>query len=253
MKVKLRHSVRNPGEVTGYAVGLDSHTTAAGETVWYGGGRLAADLTLPKLRVRWRGQPEPGQRPASVRLAALSFPPIGVWQRAEKITREAAAALHTTADPAEAAGIARAAADLLAAAAHQWEGKRGGPLTEAAEVFDRAAHDQHIHAVSDHMHVTRLRGMARFLLVNAVMARSDEIDVALRFYYTMAVLIDYLADIRDAQRRLHQAHAARDAAGRLRDWRPSVASTRVTPAAAARRWRRPGPLPRREAPGRRQP
>ena len=26
---------------------------AAGEPVYYGGGRLAADLTLPKLRARW--------------------------------------------------------------------------------------------------------------------------------------------------------------------------------------------------------
>jgi hypothetical protein len=95
--------------------------------------------------------------------------------------------------------------------------------------------------------------MARFLLVNAVMARSDEIDAALRFYYTMAVLIDNLADLRDAQQRIHQAHAARDAAGRLRSWTPSVASTRVTPAAAVRRWRQPGPWPRREAPDRRQP
>jgi len=46
--VKLRHSTRNPGEVTGYAVGLEGHTTAAGDIVWYGGGRLAPDLTLPR-------------------------------------------------------------------------------------------------------------------------------------------------------------------------------------------------------------
>src|SRR5690606_22528971 len=59
VKVRLRHSVRNPGEVTGYAVGLDSHTTADGQTVWHGGSRLAADLTLPKLRTRWASEPEP--------------------------------------------------------------------------------------------------------------------------------------------------------------------------------------------------
>jgi hypothetical protein len=256
VKVKLRHSVRNAGEVTGYAVGLDSHTTAAGVTVWYSGGRLAADLTLPKLRARWRGQPkpEPDPRTAPVLLAALSFPPIGVWQRAERITREAAAALRGTTDPAEAAGIARAAADLLTAAAHQWEGKRGGPLTEAAEVFDRAAYDQRIHALGDHVHVIRLRGMARFLLVNAVMARSDEIDAALRFYYTMAVLIDSLADLREAQQRLHQAHAARDAAGRLRSLSPPVAATPTSPAASGRRWRQPGPFsPQQRTAGRRQP
>lgn len=51
--VRLRYSATNPGEVTGYAVGLPDHRTAAGDIVWYGGGRLAPDLTLPKLRRRW--------------------------------------------------------------------------------------------------------------------------------------------------------------------------------------------------------
>jgi hypothetical protein len=56
--VRKRHSMINPGEVTGYAVGLPDHTTQEGGTVWYGGGKLAADLTLPKLRARWAGPAE---------------------------------------------------------------------------------------------------------------------------------------------------------------------------------------------------
>jgi hypothetical protein len=51
--VRLRHSVTNPGEVTGYAVGLPQHTARDGGVIWYGGGKLAPDLTLPKLRTRW--------------------------------------------------------------------------------------------------------------------------------------------------------------------------------------------------------
>jgi hypothetical protein len=57
--IRLRHSTHNPGEVTGYAVGLPGDATAAGEQIWYGGGKLAPDLSLPKLRRRW---PEPGER-----------------------------------------------------------------------------------------------------------------------------------------------------------------------------------------------
>ena len=57
--VRLRHSTHNPGEVTGYAAGLDGDTTAAGDQIWYGGGKLAPDLSLPKLRRRW---PEPGEQ-----------------------------------------------------------------------------------------------------------------------------------------------------------------------------------------------
>jgi hypothetical protein len=59
LRVRLRHSARNPGEVTGYAVGLPGDVTAAGEQIWFGGGKLAPDLTLPKLRQRW---PEPARR-----------------------------------------------------------------------------------------------------------------------------------------------------------------------------------------------
>ena len=44
---------RDPGQVTGYAIGLDGDTGRDGQPVWYGGGKLAADLTLPKLRARW--------------------------------------------------------------------------------------------------------------------------------------------------------------------------------------------------------
>ncbi|MBT8227492.1 MAG: relaxase, partial [Dactylosporangium sp.] len=53
VQVRLRHSTVNPEQITGYAVAVDGHTTAAGRPVWYGGGRLAPDLTLPQLRTRW--------------------------------------------------------------------------------------------------------------------------------------------------------------------------------------------------------
>ena len=55
--VRLRHSTQEPGSVTGYAVALPDHTNRAGEPVWFGGGKLAADLTLPRLRDRWTVPP----------------------------------------------------------------------------------------------------------------------------------------------------------------------------------------------------
>ena len=51
--VRTRYSTSDPGQVTGYAVALPGDTTKDGDPVWYGGGKLAADLTLPKLRRRW--------------------------------------------------------------------------------------------------------------------------------------------------------------------------------------------------------
>ena len=58
--VRRRFSTRNPGQVTGYSVALPGDTAKTGEPVWYGGGKLAADLTLPKLRQRWADvEPQP--------------------------------------------------------------------------------------------------------------------------------------------------------------------------------------------------
>jgi hypothetical protein len=46
--VRERHSERNPGEITGLAVALAGTTDAEGKPVYFGGGKLAADLTLPE-------------------------------------------------------------------------------------------------------------------------------------------------------------------------------------------------------------
>jgi hypothetical protein len=51
--VRQRCSTAHPDQVTGYAVGLPEHTASGGGVIWYGGGKLAADLSLPKLRRRW--------------------------------------------------------------------------------------------------------------------------------------------------------------------------------------------------------
>jgi hypothetical protein len=60
--IRFRYSDRNPGQVTGYALALPSHTTTTGQPVWFSGGKLAPDLTIPKPRSRWlRGQDRPGR------------------------------------------------------------------------------------------------------------------------------------------------------------------------------------------------
>lgn len=69
LKVWHRASANRPGEITGYSVGLLGDLTAAGGQIWYGGGKLASYLTLPKLRRRWGG-PMSGHRmsPATARI-----------------------------------------------------------------------------------------------------------------------------------------------------------------------------------------
>ena len=61
MLVRVRFSETDPGQVTGYSVTLPGHTGPDGTPLWYGGGRLAAGLTLPRLRERWN-RPRAGRR-----------------------------------------------------------------------------------------------------------------------------------------------------------------------------------------------
>ncbi|MGC1281666.1 MAG: hypothetical protein WA895_01920 [Streptosporangiaceae bacterium] len=35
--------MKNPGEITGYSVGLAGHPNRDGGVIWYGGGKLAAE------------------------------------------------------------------------------------------------------------------------------------------------------------------------------------------------------------------
>jgi hypothetical protein len=49
--VRLRFSETDPGQLTGYAVALTGHASSDGALRWYGGGRLAADLTLPHINL----------------------------------------------------------------------------------------------------------------------------------------------------------------------------------------------------------
>jgi hypothetical protein len=71
--VRRRYSTVSPGDVSGYAVGMPGHTGKDGQAVWYGGGKLAMDLTLPKLRARWG---DPAVRDPLAGVADLPAPAV---------------------------------------------------------------------------------------------------------------------------------------------------------------------------------
>jgi hypothetical protein len=252
--VELRHSSRDPGQVTGYAVGLAGHSTAAGDTIWYGGGRLAADLSLPRVRVRWAGTPdEPRSTRNAARIAAEALPPpLGMYQDAADVARTAATAMNA----ATAAAIAGAAADLLSAAAYVWEGRRGGPLTAAAGVFDRAAYErQRPKRVPRYSNADQLRSMARLISVMGAIREDTDTTAVLHLILNIAAIAEHLADIREAQQRLHQAQAARNAARLLSQYGPPGSGGLSTPRANhvyLRRDRHPDHYGMRSQSGRRE-
>jgi hypothetical protein len=111
--VRKRLSTRNPAEVTGYAVALPGDAAKDGAPVWFGGGKLAADLTLPKLRRRW----EPARVPPEETFTSQER--NAFWEYAAQTAADASARIrsHAATSPAASADAAWAAADTMHAAA----------------------------------------------------------------------------------------------------------------------------------------
>jgi hypothetical protein len=216
--VRQRQSELVPGQVTGYAVALPGDRGRDGRPVWFGGGKLASDLTWPKLCQRWDGA-APGTSPS----AATSDPRsrFDAYRRAAAAAEAGTRQLRTLAvhDPAAAADVAHATGDVLATTARLVEGRHGGPITDAAAAFDRASREPYGRMPSPIPAGHGLRSAARALTILG-RASHDETTQVLSLLTSLAALSDAVANLRDVQQRQHQAAAARDAAQRLRQVAP---------------------------------
>jgi hypothetical protein len=210
VKVRKRFSTRNPGEVSGYAVALPADTTSAGCPVWYSGGKLAPDLTLPKLRHRWT--PQSAASSAGVFTAAERN---ALYEHAGRTAHEAAQQIRYFArsDPGAAADAAWAAGDTLRAAARALGNKE---LWRAADAYDRAARLPYGRIPRQTPLGNRLRTAAQLLATAAFTASDDPIYQLFRLMLRLAALTEATADLRAAQQHAAQAAAAGAAAGYLR-------------------------------------
>ncbi|RQX02811.1 relaxase [Micromonospora arida] len=211
--VRLRHSSTDPRQITGYAVALPEARTADGKPVYFSGGRLAPDMTLPKLLLRW-GTPTPLPAAPVVgrveRTAAMRQAAKVAATAAEDIRRDACAA------PGRAQATAVAAADLVTSLAAAVEGDRRGPLHRAAEAFDRAARDLYGRVQKPTGRSQQMRAMSRLVALMGRISGDDDALVVLALVMDLARFADTLEQLRSAQQRLHQAEAARAAGDVLR-------------------------------------
>jgi hypothetical protein len=87
IEMRLRHSSRDPDQITGYAVALPGNTTASDAPIFHSGGKLAADLSLPRLRTRWN--PDTSLATARRSAARLNPPFAEVYGRAAHLAGRA--------------------------------------------------------------------------------------------------------------------------------------------------------------------
>ena len=202
---RKRFSPQNPGQVTGYAVALPGDASGRPASLVQRG-KLAPDLTWPKLRQRW-GQPS---------AAGPWFTPAeraAIWEHAARVAGTAAAEIRALAgaDPASAADAAWAASGTLHAAAAAL-GSR--VLRQAADAYDRAGRAPYGRIPAPTPAGSRLRHAA-WLLGTLVASTRDPALAPLMLLRSLAALASAVAQLRDAQRHAAQATAARAAAEQL--------------------------------------
>jgi hypothetical protein len=270
--VRKRYGTQHPGQVTGYAVGLPHHRGRDGVVIWYGGGKLAADLTLPKLRCRWElhsrsAEQSVGHMPrVEARTGRLAADGLTVGER-ELIyghaARQAAnAAEHirycARRDPGRAADAAWAAADALHTAARTTSNRA---LRCAADAYDRAARAPFGRSPPCTSAGNRLRTAARALALLG-QPDGDTYLAALALIGNLVTLTLAVAELRQAEQQAVRAAAARTAAGHLRAAAADLRSRaprfgpadlprqprRWSPADVARHEATAPPLPGRAAP-----
>jgi hypothetical protein len=210
--VRVRFSETDPEQMTGYAVSLPGHTGPDGTPVWYGGGRLAAGLTLPRLRDRWN-RPDGG-------MAGRSGAPRFTAPERDEVYRHAArqagaAAEHirhcAMSDPAAAADAAWAVADTLHVAARAL----GNPhLRRAADSYDRAARAQYGRLPRRSCDGDQLRRTARLIALAGDLT-GDATLTAIALVAQLVALVAAVAELRQAQQHAAQSTAARAAAAYL--------------------------------------
>src|SRR5205807_6264245 len=173
--------------------------------LWCGGGRLAAGLTLPRLRDRWnRPAGRPAERSGTPRFTAPERDEI--YRHAARQARAAAEHIRRCAmtDPAGAADAAWAAADTLHVAARVL---RNPHLWCAADSYDRAARAQYGRIPRRSHNGDRLRCTARMIALAGNLT-GDATLTAIALVAQLVALAAAVAELRQAQQLAAQAQAA---------------------------------------------
>ena len=242
--VLVRPREAPPGRLVGYAVAAPGDVNAERQPVWFGGRRLAPDLSLPALRARWRSaEPAPDPIPPGPHEYAM----VGRAERAAAVQQATAAARDAAgvlrAEPLAGSAVAHATADLLAALCAVTRRSTNPVPRAVSDEFDRAARTPILRQPRRWPPVARELRRAAWRLAAArsvTRGRDDDPGMA-ELMVAVAALIAEIAAYHEQRRHLAQAAAAR---------RTGRVLPGPTPSGGADRGTGPRTAPSRSGPGR---
>jgi hypothetical protein len=266
---RARYGTGGTSTVVGYSVRLAGPSEGRGRTVWYGGGKLARDLSLPALRRGWRQQhgeeqlavgewssgSGSGQRSAAQRRAELEQRGL-LWHRCTvEIERVRLGLRAAGTDPAACAHAAREGAGVLAAWSIDLEGEAPGALARASRQLARSA-ELPASTPAPPRALSRASGLA-LLMLGA--GRPDNAVGWLLVCRELGLLAGEIGRVHRARGELQRAHEVEtDLHGELEEIRARINAERPDPGSveldaeteAAKRAREPLGPATREAPER---
>lgn len=266
---RARYGKGGRREAVGYSVRLAGPSEGRERTVWYGGGKLARDLTLPALRRSWgqdHGEEQRaaeawgstsarGPRSATERRAELEERGL-LWHRCTaEIERVRLQLRAAGTDPAACAHAAREGAAVLAAWSIDLEGEQPGPLARASRQLARSA-ELPAYTPAPRRPLSRASGLALFMLAAG---RPDSAVGWLLVCRELGLLAGEIGRVHRARGELQRAHEIEtDLHGELEQIRARIEADRPEPVAveldaeaeAARRARDPLGPATRQAPER---
>ncbi len=203
--LRPRYASGGRKEVVGYSVALGSR--AGDAPIWFGGGKLAKDLTLPHLRQHWETTAQERQAAVLEWSATKSVAPgrealLGTpndWKRALAGIGRANERLQavSVSDLAAWRGAARETAGVFAAWSRRVEGDSPGPLAACADALARSAQIRPGEPAPNRDALANFRGIA------AIVAQSQLSNGSPKVW---AMLVDQLSR---TLRVIADAHAVR--------------------------------------------
>lgn len=187
--IRVNQRTAPSGDVIGYSVALVGDRNRDDTPIWFSGSTLGADLSLPRLRLRFAGA-TPGMTEGVTDARAVASAALG--EAIDHLGIRATDA-HPGAAAARLAGIGEV---LDALAASQVEGVSRGHLDTAADFYERVVRSR---TAPDHSESGALRRAARELATTPSRC-PNEVD------QTFFVVVTLLVEAAIAAARWHGAH-----------------------------------------------
>ncbi|MET9185041.1 relaxase/mobilization nuclease domain-containing protein [Streptomyces tendae] len=211
--VLVEKRVAPSGDLLGYKVALTDDLNKGGKPVFYPGSKLAADLSLPRIRERWSSDAA-GHDPATERSAGSARVTPSTARRQATSASWQAVLILDQGDDGQVSALISAYGEVLDALAKTSAAHTRRELGEAAWAFERASRS---HIRAERGHDRALRQAARDLVRGGPALGRGEAGATTAMLIDMAIFfVLAAAHWHGKKEHAQQAAAARQAAEHLR-------------------------------------